>query len=238
MARIKPQALLIQSKKKKAPTRVSLTTIITCNLLVILVVLSLYATYNHWYKRSINKLDTELINSEHSNDTGERKKFDLPGYAVMETSKGSITVELHKDSSPEVVDKFLDLCQKGYFKGMRFHRVIKHFVIQGGDPHNLGAAEEWTLHRKSDGQLETRFDAFPKHEAFMLGTSKAKANAKGFEIFITTAPIPNLNDKLNVFGRVIKGEDVVQEIEEVDTDEQYQPKSIIEIINITLKQEP
>lgn len=44
----------------------------------------------------------------------------------------------------------------------------------------------------------------------MLGTSKAKANAKGFEIFITTAPIPDLNDKLNVFGRVIKGEDVVQ----------------------------
>ncbi|KAH0455129.1 hypothetical protein IEQ34_017053 [Dendrobium chrysotoxum] len=234
MARIKPQALLLQSKKKKGPTRVSLTTIITCNLLVILVVLSLYATYNHWYKRSSNKLDTELINSEHSNDTGERKKFDLPGYALMETSKGSITVELHKDSSPEVVDKFLDLCQKGYFKGMRFHRVIKHFVIQGGDPHNLGVAEEWTLHRKSDGQLETS----PKHEAFMLGTSKAKANAKGFEIFITTAPIPDLNDKLNVFGRVIKGEDVVQEIEEVDTDEQYQPKSIIEIINIILKQEP
>lgn len=234
MARIKPQALLLQSKKKKSPTRVSLTTIITCNLLIILAVLSLYATYNHWYKSSSNQLGLELKNSEHSKDTEERKKFDLPGYAVMETSKGSITVELHKDSSPEVVDKFLDLCQKGYFKGMRFHRVIKHFVIQCGDPHNLGAAEEWTLHKKSNGQLETS----PKHEAFMLGTSKTKANAKGFEIFITTAPIPDLNDKLNVFGRVIQGEDVVQEIEEADTDEQYQPKSIIEIINIKLKQEP
>ncbi|XP_020597635.1 peptidyl-prolyl cis-trans isomerase CYP21-4-like isoform X2 [Phalaenopsis equestris] len=231
MARIKPQALLIQSKKKKGPARVSLTTIITCNLLVILVVLSLYATYNHW---SNNQLGTVLKTSEHTNGNGEPKKFDLPGYAVIETSKGSLTVELHKDSSPEVVDKFLDLCQKGYFKGMRFHRVIKHFVIQGGDPHNLGAAEEWALHRKSNSQLETS----PKHEAFMLGTSKTKANDKGFEIFITTAPIPDLNDKLNVFGRVIKGEDVVQEIEEVDTDEQYHPKSLIEIVNITLKQEP
>lgn len=233
MARIKPQALLLQSKKKKGPTRVSLSTIITCNLLVILVVLSLYATYNHWY-RSSNQPGMVLKNSEHSNDAEEQKKFDLPSYAVIETSKGSLTVELHKDSSPEVVDKFLDLCQKGFFKGMRFHRVIKHFVIQGGDAHNIGAAEEWALHRKSNGQLETS----PKHEAFMLGTSKAKSNPKGFEIFITTAPIPDLNDKLNVFGRVIKGEDVVQEIEEVDTDEQYHPKSLIEIVNITLKQEP
>lgn len=50
----------------------------------------------------------------------------------------------------------------------------------------------------------------PKHEAFMLGTSKNKQGSKSFELFITTAPIPNLNEKLNVFGRVIKGEDVVQ----------------------------
>lgn len=234
MAKIKPQALLIQSKKKKGSTRVSLTTIITCNLLVILVLLSLYATYNHWYKRPIIQLGTELKNSENFKDATTLKKFDLPGYAIIETSKGSITVELHKDSSPEFVDKFLDLCQKGYFKGMRFHHVIKHFVIQGGDPHNLVSAEEWTLQGKSHGQLKTS----PKHEAFMLGTSKTKANVKGFELFITTAPIPELNDKLNVFGQVIKGEDVVQEIEEVDTDEHYRPKSLIEIINITLKQEP
>lgn len=49
-----------------------------------------------------------------------------------------------------------------------------------------------------------------KHEAFMLGTSKAKHDGGGFDLFITTAPIPDLNDKINVFGRVIKGEDVVQ----------------------------
>ncbi|KAH9318406.1 hypothetical protein KI387_020175, partial [Taxus chinensis] len=50
----------------------------------------------------------------------------------------------------------------------------------------------------------------PKHEAFMLGTSKSDDQGDGFEIFITTAPIPDLNDKLTIFGRVIKGEDVVQ----------------------------
>lgn len=74
----------------------------------------------------------------------------------------------------------------------------------------------------------------PKHEAFTIGTSKTK-DSKEFELYITTAPIPDLNDKLIVFGRVIRGEDVVQEIEEVDTDEHYQPKSHVGIINVTLK---
>lgn len=231
MARIKPQALLLQSKKKKGPTRISLTTIIACNLLVILIVLSLYATYRHWNRRSNDQLD----DIEHSDAAfGEQKKFDLPSYAILNTAKGPITAELFKDASPEVVDKFIDLCQKGHFKGMLFHRVIKNYVIQGGE--ELGAAEDWTLKGKAHSQLAIS----PKHEAFMLGTTKAKPNNenKAFELFITTAPIPDLNDKLIVFGRVIKGEDVVQEIEEVDTDEHYQPKSPIGIIDIALRHEP
>ena len=106
----------------------------------------------------------------------------------------------------------------------------------------------------------------PKHEAFMIGTSKTK-DSTGFELFITTAPIPDLNDKLLVFGRTVKGEDVVQvqsmffasdlfpcllavsffsnllsamflqEIEEVDTDEHYRPKSPVVINGVTLKHE-
>jgi cyclophilin family peptidyl-prolyl cis-trans isomerase len=70
----------------------------------------------------------------------------------------------------------------------------------------------------------------------MIGTTK-NPNNKGFDLFITTAPIPDLNDKLVVFGQVINGQDIVQEIEEVDTDEHYQPKTPIGILNITLKQQ-
>ncbi|KAF8387642.1 hypothetical protein HHK36_026295 [Tetracentron sinense] len=231
MARIKPQTLLLQSKKKKGPTRISVTTIVMCNLVVVLIVLSLVATYRHWSQRSRNQAENELSMIEDVDAFTDSKKFDLPGYAILNTSKGLITVELYKEGSPEIVDKFLDLCQKGHFKGMLFHRVIKNYVIQGGDIQRLGAAEDWTLKGKPHNQLAIS----PKHEAFMLGTSKAKHDNNGFELFITTAPIPNLNDKLIVFGRVIKGEDIVQEIEEVDTDEHYQPKSPIGIINVTLK---
>ncbi|EOA31403.1 hypothetical protein CARUB_v10014582mg [Capsella rubella] len=194
MARIKPQALLNQSKKKKTPSRISISTIIVCNLVVALVILSLVTTYRNRSQR----FDT--------NAASEQKSYDLPGYADINTSKGLITVELFKEGSPEAVDKFLDLCQKDHFKGMPFHRVIKNYLVQAGHSPSSIPVEEWTAKGKLRGRLHTS----PKHEAFMLGTPKTKGNNKDFDLLITTAPIPDLNDQLIVFGRVLKGEDVVQ----------------------------
>ncbi|KAE8681949.1 ADP-ribosylation factor [Hibiscus syriacus] len=145
-----------------------------------------------WLSNNIaNKADSSFL---------DLKKSDLPGYAVLETAKGSITVELFKDSSPEVVDQFLDLCQRGHFNGMLFRHVIKHYVIQAGDSDKLGVAEDWTLKGKHYNQLDTSL----KHGAFMLETSKTKQDNGAFEIFITTAPIPDLNEKFTVSGRSLR----------------------------------
>ncbi|XP_021768716.1 peptidyl-prolyl cis-trans isomerase CYP21-4-like isoform X1 [Chenopodium quinoa] len=229
MARIKPQALLQQSKKKKAPSRISLTTIILFSLIVFMVVFFIFSAYRHFSHRSVNPDEPVRYTSR---KVGELKNIDVPKYAIIQTSKGAIAVELFKDGSPEIVDEFIELCQKGHFKGMQFHRVIKHYVIQAGDIHSIGPAEQWTLKGKHYSQL----DRSVKHEAFMLGTSKSKHDSKGFELYITTAPIPDLNEKITVFGRVTKGEEVVQEIEEVDTDDHYVPKSAIGIMDVTLEQ--
>ncbi|XP_054809573.1 peptidyl-prolyl cis-trans isomerase CYP21-4 [Prosopis cineraria] len=228
MARIKPQALLQQSKRKKGPSRISATTIIFYSLILVLVVFFLFSAYRHWSHRSRFSSENHITNSQAENSFGDSKKSELPGYAVLNTSKGSIVIELYKESAPEVVDEFIDLCQKGQFKGMLFHHVIKHYVIQAGEDQGTGATEDWNLRGKHYTSM--------KHEAFMLGTSKGKHLNKKFDLFITTAPIPDLNEKLIVFGRVIKGEDVVQEIEEVDTDEHFQPKISIGILDVTLKQ--
>ncbi|CAO2818711.1 unnamed protein product [Amaranthus hypochondriacus] len=228
MARIKPQALLQQSKKKKAPSRISLTTIILFSLVVSIVVFFIFSAYKHFSHRSVNT--EEQIRFGGRKGLSDPKNADVPKYAIIRTSKGTIGVELFKDGSPGIVDEFLELCQKGHFKGMQFHRVIKHYVIQAGDVHSIGPAEEWTLKGK-----HTNLDTSVKHEAFMLGTSKAKHDNKGFELYITTAPIPDLNEKITVFGRVIKGEEVVQEIEEVDTDDHYVPKLAIGIVDVTLE---
>lgn len=232
MARIKPQALLQQSKKKKGPSRIGVTTIVLYTSITAVMLFFLFATYKHWSRRSQSQLDEQLSAGEDGSSFADVKKSDIPRYAVLSTSKGSITVELYKEGSPQVVDEFINLCKKEHFKDMPFHHVVKNFVIQGSNFDRPGAMEDWTLRGKHSSQLGTSL----KHEAFMLGTSKVKHNKEEFDLFITTAPIPDLNDKLIVFGRVIKGEDVVQEIEEVDTDEHYQPKSLIGITNITLKQ--
>ncbi|MCD7448352.1 cytochrome P450 monooxygenase 16 [Datura stramonium] len=227
MARIKPQALLLQSKKKKGPSGVSIPTIIVYVLIVAVMVFSLFSTYKYWSRRSIVQTQDGISTSK----AIDQKKSDIPKYALISTSKGLITVELYNDGSPDVIDEFIDFSQKGHFKGMQFTRVIKNFVIHGSNVERAEATEDWTSRGKHYSQLDTSL----KHEAFMLGTSKAKHEGGGFDLFITTAPIPDLNDKINVFGRVIKGEDVVQEIEEVDTDDHYRPKTPIQINEVTLK---
>nr|XP_043620900.1 peptidyl-prolyl cis-trans isomerase CYP21-4-like [Erigeron canadensis]XP_043620901.1 peptidyl-prolyl cis-trans isomerase CYP21-4-like [Erigeron canadensis] len=232
MARIKPQALLQQSKKKKAPRSISISAIALYSVVSVVMVFFLFATYRHWSQRSTMQAVEGTSDFQVEDDFSDSKKSDVPRYAIFNTSKGLITVELFKEGSPEVVDEFIDACQKGHFKGMLFQRVVKHFVIQGGAIDNHAVIEDWTSREKHYNQLEKRL----KHEAFMLGTSNTKHEKDGFDIFITTAPIPDLNAKLNVFGRVVKGEDIVQEIEEVDTDEHYRPKSRIGIIDVTLKQ--
>ncbi|XP_061351021.1 peptidyl-prolyl cis-trans isomerase CYP21-4-like [Gastrolobium bilobum] len=228
MGRIKPQTLIQQSKRKKAPSRISATSIVFYSLILFIFAFFLFATYRHWSNRTRFQPENHISVSEDENTFVESKKSDLPGYAVLNTSKGSIIIELYKESAPEVVDEFIDLCQKGHFKGMLFHQVIKHYVIQASHNQGPGATEDWNLRGKKYTSM--------KHEAFMLGTSKGKYFNKGFDLFITTAPIPDLNEKLIVFGRVIKGEDVVQEIEEVDTDEHYQPKISIGILDVALRQ--
>ncbi|KAJ6891403.1 hypothetical protein NC651_024793 [Populus alba x Populus x berolinensis] len=172
MARIKPQALLNQSKKKKGPARISATTVFLCNLVVVVIVLSVVATYKHWSQRSRNQPISGVSTFEDTaNSFADSKKYDLPGYAILNTSKGYITVELYKDGSPMIVDKFLDLCQKEYFKGMPFHHVIKHYVIQAGHGQGLGAAEDWTTKGKLHSRLATRLQ---RVQVFEIANQRVK----------------------------------------------------------------
>ncbi|ONM56860.1 Peptidyl-prolyl cis-trans isomerase CYP21-4 [Zea mays] len=194
---------------------------------------SKHSSIDEFNLRSAQDFEMELHEAELAVRPEDPKMISRPRYAVMNTAKGPITIEIYKDASADVVDRFINLCKSNHFKGMPFRHIIKNFVIQGGDFDFDGASQEWITKAKASGKN----DLSPKHEAFMIGTAK-NPNTKGFDLFITTAPIPDLNDKLVVFGRVIKGEDIVQEIEEVDTDEHYQPKAAIGIIDIVLKQEP
>lgn len=232
MARIKPQALLLQSKKKKGPARVAIPTLIAASSVIALLFLSALVLHRHKSKR-------EQVNANSQFEFFEGKETfgfgvpKAPRFAVLNTTKGAISVQLSVQGALKTVEQFVKYSQSGYYNGLPFHRVIKHYMIQGGDPERAGTREEWT----QGGHLNDELEASIKHEPFMLATSKTHPDSSGFELYITTTAIPHLDDKLLVFGRVVRGEDVVQEIEEVDTDEHFRPKSSVLINNIAFHDE-
>ncbi|RXJ99119.1 peptidylprolyl isomerase [Arcobacter sp. CECT 8986] len=155
--------------------------------------------------------------------------------AVFKTSKGEIDVELRKDLAPKAVENFIAHAKNGYYDGTIFHRVIKNFMIQGGDPTGTGAGGEsiWEKPFKDEFAPNAVFD-----KAGILAMANRGPNTNGSQFFITTAPTYWLNGKHTIFGYVKKGMDVVRKIENTPTSGKYQGnKPLIEqkIISITIK---
>lgn len=129
---------------------------------------------------------------------------------VFETNQGNIEFKLYSDIAPKTVENFVGLVKKGYYNGIIFHRVIKQFMIQGGDPTGTGMGGEslW------GGKFEDEFSStkiFDKPG--ILAMANAGPGTNGSQFFITTIPTPWLNNRHTIFGEVTSGYDVVQKIE-------------------------
>lgn len=134
--------------------------------------------------------------------------------AIIKTNMGTIEIELFVDQTPKTVENFVGLANKGYYNGVIFHRVIKDFMIQGGDPTGTGRGGEslW------GGKFEDEIVPELKHdEPGMLSMANAGPNTNGSQFFITVVPTPWLDGKHTVFGKVINGMDVVYDISKVET---------------------
>lgn len=131
--------------------------------------------------------------------------------ATIETSKGTIRLELFDDKVPKTVGNFEKLVNKGFYNGLKFHRVIKDFMIQTGCPRGTGTG----------GPGYTFADEFHpelKHSGpGILSMANAGPNTNGSQFFITHVATPWLDGKHSVFGRVIEGQDVVDKIAQGDT---------------------
>jgi len=129
---------------------------------------------------------------------------------TMETSQGNIELELYPQYAPKTVNNFVFLIREGYYDGVAFHRVIKNFVIQGGDPTGTG--------RGGPGyQFEDECRGNPlRHETGAISMANAGPGTNGSQFFITHSPQPHLDGHHTVFGRVVKGQDVVNAIEQGD----------------------
>ena len=130
--------------------------------------------------------------------------------ASIDTDRGTIEVQLYPEHAPKTVNNFVFLAKEGFYDGVTFHRVISNFMIQGGDPTGTGTGGPG--YKFAD---ETYGNPL-KHETGVLSMANAGPNTNGSQFFITHAPQPHLNGRHTVFGKVIKGQDVVDAIKQGD----------------------
>ncbi|MDD2837443.1 peptidylprolyl isomerase [Sulfuricurvum sp.] len=148
----------------------------------------------------------------------------------LETTQGNITLELYEDVAPLAVENFTGLVKNGYYNGLTFHRIIKNFMIQGGDPTGTGAGGEsiWKKPFKDEFKSGVVFD-----KPGILAMANAGPRTNGSQFFITTAQTPWLNGYHTIFGRVVSGMDTLAKLNNVQTngqrggDKPLQPQKII-----------
>lgn len=130
---------------------------------------------------------------------------------VISTTKGDIELALYPSKAPVTVANFLNLINRGYYKGISFHRVIPDFMIQGGDPTGTGMGGPGY-------SFEDEFSPDLKHDGpGVLSMANAGPGTNGSQFFITHVPTDWLNGKHTVFGKVTEGQSVVDSIKQGDT---------------------
>jgi peptidylprolyl isomerase len=151
---------------------------------------------------------------------------------VLETSQGIIEIRLMPEVAPKACENFTKLVEKGYYNGIIFHRVIKNFMIQGGDPTGTGRGGEsiWGKPFEDEGRPDVKFD-----KPGLLAMANAGPNTNGSQFFITTAATPWLNMRHTIFGEVVSGYDTIQKIENTPKDASDRPLSEQKIIRAYVK---
>ena len=147
--------------------------------------------------------------------------------ATFKTEKGDFVIELFADKAPKTVNNFVFLARDHFYDGVTFHRVIKGFMAQGGDPTGTGTGGPGY-------KFADEFHPSLRHTGpGILSMANAGAGTNGSQFFITHGPTPHLDNHHTVFGKVIKGLDVVLAIPERDPSRARQPGTKINSIEIT-----
>ena len=134
---------------------------------------------------------------------------------VFETNQGNIEFKLYPDIAPKACENFVGLVKKGYYNGILFHRVIKNFMIQGGDPTGTGGGGSSIWGREFNDEVT---DKVQFNRTGLLAMANRGPNTNESQFFITTNPdLPTLNNGYTIFGEVVSGYDTVQKIENTPT---------------------
>ena len=150
--------------------------------------------------------------------------------ATIETTMGTIVVELYQDKAPKTVENFIKLAKQGFYNGTIFHRVIPNFMIQGGDPTGTGTggpgytfADEFSPDLRHDGPG-------------IFSMANRGPNTNGSQFFITLAATPWLDGKHTIFGRVVEGQVIIERIGNVERNAQDRPLKDIVMKQVTIQE--
>ena len=165
----------------------------------------------------------------------EPKKADAKEVAVIKTSAGEMVVEFWPDVAPKTVENFKTLAKKGFYDGTCFHRVIKGFMIQGGDPLTKDASKEAAWGTGDPGyKVDAEFND-RSHKRGVLSMARSNdPNSAGSQFFICHGDPAFLDHKYTAFGKLIKGDDVLEKIATTPTHPPDRPNTRQEVISIKI----
>jgi peptidyl-prolyl cis-trans isomerase B (cyclophilin B) len=171
----------------------------------------------------------------------QRKSYDAPPKmaidpkkdytATIETSLGTIKIDLFEKDAPVTVNNFVVLSRDHFYDGVIFHRVIPNFMIQGGDPTGTGTGDAGYKFDDEPGALQLQHDG-----PGVLSMANAGPNTNGCQFFITQRATPHLNGRHAVFGKVTEGQDVVDKIANAPRDRRDKPTTDVVIKSITIEE--
>ena len=151
---------------------------------------------------------------------------------LLSTTHGDITLELFPAAAPKTVENFVGLTEKGYYDGIIFHRVIRDFMIQGGDPTGTGSGGKSIWMRAFEDEF---LDSSLTHKKWIISMANAGRNTNWSQFFIVTAKDASFLDrKHTIFGHVVSGMDIVDAIESSKTDRNDRPLDEVKIIKATV----
>lgn len=152
----------------------------------------------------------------------------------IETTQGIIEIKLWPEIAPKACENFLKLAEKHYYDGIVFHRIIKGFMLQTGDPTGTGAGGEsiWKKPFEDEVRADVAFD-----REGLLAMANSGPGTNGSQFFITTKATPWLNMNHTIFGEVTNGLDVVKKLENVKTDAEDRPEKEQKIVKAHVKKE-
>src|SRR6266550_5180765 len=155
--------------------------------------------------------------------------------AVIQTNKGTIKFELLEGDAPKASENFITLAEKGYYDGVIFHRVIKGFMIQGGDPTGTGRGGESAWGGRFNDEIDSSSAIYQRgYKKGIVAMANAGPNTNGSQFFIMHADYP-LPPRYTIFGRVTDGLDVVDAIATSATDRNDKPTSEVKMERVTIE---